>query len=374
MKIASFPRRAAVPVLAALLVLVFAACGGDDESSDSASTSTATSTAAAQGEFAEVKDYLLAHTGPLAGTTAELSEQAQQYYDLAKEENFDYEALLSEHREEVSNLVTQMQGTWRKANPQYEEAEGVVAGVPELADYDVILDAGSSAEDDPESAVPFDLKRPDGEVEKRPGNFFYLTETALWGTEDKFAAESVEADLDDDGKVEFGEALPEANHLAAATRDMAKYAKELDASSKGWSPTESDVFTALVVMTPTMSEYFGAWKNSRFVAGSDASEASFVGTSRLSDITDILSGLVLVYDGIRPRVAEGASEAQAEQTGRSLARLRDFAADLRDREQGGEQFTAEQADTFGSEAQARAEAIAGQVSQAAGRLNVQLET
>ena len=32
--------------------------------------------------------------------------------------------------------------------------EGVVAGVPSLADYDVIIDAGSDASD-PESAVPF---------------------------------------------------------------------------------------------------------------------------------------------------------------------------------------------------------------------------
>ena len=265
-----------------------------------------------------------------------------------------------------------MQANWRQANPQYEEAEGVVAGVPELADFDVILDAGSSAADDPESAVPFDLKRPDGKVEKRPGNFFYLTETALWGTEEKFAASGVRPDLDGDGRVEFGEALPEANHLVAASRDFAKYAKELDASSRKWTPNASDVFTALVVMTPTMSEYFGAWKNSRFVAGSDATEASFVGTSRLSDITDILSGLVRVYDNIEPMVAD-ASGGQAAQTERSLTRLRDFAADLRDREAAGERFSAEQADALGSEAQARAEAIAGQVSQAAAKLNVEVE-
>ena len=30
-----------------------------------------------------------------------------------------------------------------QANPDYEEMEGVVAGVPSLADYDVIIDAGS---------------------------------------------------------------------------------------------------------------------------------------------------------------------------------------------------------------------------------------
>ena len=164
-----------------------------------------------------------------------------------------------------------MQATWRKANPQYEQAEGVVAGVPELADYDVILDAGSSAADDPESAVPFDLKRPDGKVEKRPGNFFFLTETALWGTEDKFTAEGVERRprRRRQGRVRRGAARgqPPRGRRAATSPSTRK---ELDASSQKWTPTASDVFTALVVMTPTMSEYFGAWKNSRFVAGSDA--------------------------------------------------------------------------------------------------------
>jgi hypothetical protein len=231
-----------------------------------------------------------------------------------------------------------MQRTWRRANPLYERAEGVVAGVPELADYDVILDAGAPASEDPENAVPFDLKRPDGRVEKRPGNLFFLTETALWGTEASFTARGVHADLDGDGRVSYGEALPDANHLVAAARDFARTTRELDVSARRWSPTASDVFTALVVMTPTTSEYFGAWKNSRFVAGSKASEASFVGTSRLSDITDILSGLVRVYDGVRPMVAD-ASGAQARQTGRSLTDLRDFAADLRDREADGRRFT-----------------------------------
>ena len=35
---------------------------------------------------------------------------------------------------------------FRAANPSYEEMEGVVAGVPELADFDVIIDAGSDGE------------------------------------------------------------------------------------------------------------------------------------------------------------------------------------------------------------------------------------
>ena len=126
-------------------------------------------------------------------------------------------------------------------------------------------------------------------------------------------------------------------------------------------------------MTPTMSEYFGQWKNSRFIAGAKADEQSFAASSRLQDIEDILSGLVLIYDNVEPAVAE-ADKAQAAQTGRDLEGLRDFASDLRQREEGGTQFTAKQADTLGAEAQSRAEAIAGQVSQAAAQLGIKLES
>ena len=126
-------------------------------------------------------------------------------------------------------------------------------------------------------------------------------------------------------------------------------------------------------MTPTMSEYFEAWKNSRFVAGNAAKETAFVGASRLQDIADILGGLVLVYDNVKPRIAE-ENPQQAEQTGAALNDLHDFAARLRDEEAGGKRFTGEDADTLGSEAQSQAEAIAGQVSQAAGRLGIELET
>jgi hypothetical protein len=139
-----------------------------------------------------------------------------------------------------------------------------------------------------------------------------------------------------------------------------------------FQPTEADAFSALVIMTPTMSEYFEAWKNSRFVAGSHASEQAFVATSRLSDIADILEGLVFTYDGVRPLVAEADCE-QARQTERSLDQLQRFAAGLRDKEEAGRQYSAEEADALGSQAQQQAEAIAGQVTQAAAKLNIELE-
>ena len=357
-------------ILAGLVALALAACGGADGEERAAEKTPVAQTAAEPG-LGAIKDYLLEHTSALVSSTAELETKAKAYHALAESAGFDYGKLLTERREAVRASVEKLQATWRKANPEYEEMEGVVAGVPELAEYDVIIDAGSDASD-PESAVPFDVKVPGGPTLEKPGNFFYLTETSLFGTREDFQSE-VEPDLDGDGRVAFGEAVPDARYVLAFTRDFAAQARKLDAAAKAWSPERADAFQALVTMTPTMSEYFGQWKNSRFIAGTDAGADAFAASSRLQDIEDILSGLVLIYDNVEPTVAK-TDGAQAEQTARDLERLRDFAVDLREREEAGTRFDAEEADTLGAQAQSQAEAIAGQVSQSAGRLGIELES
>ncbi len=323
-------------------------------------------------DLSAVKDFLLDHTDRLKTEVTAIREDAEAYYELAEAADFDYAALLETKRDEVAALIKSGQEGFRRANPAYEEMEGVVAGVPTLADFDVIIDAGSDGSD-PAGAVPFDIETPAGKTFEQPGNFNFLIETSLYGTEPQFAAEGVEPDLDGDGKVEFGEALPDADFLVAAARDFETQANDLDAAAKNYEPTLQDAMTALVVMTPTMSEYFEAWKNSRFVAGDQATETAFVAASRLQDIEDILSGLVLVYDNVRPAI-EDVDMQQAQQTETSLKSLRDFAGDLREEEAKGRSFDAQDADTLGTEAQNQAEAIAGQISQAAGQLNLTLET
>ena len=76
---------------------------------------------------------------------------------------------------------------------------------------------------------------------------------------------------------------------------------------------------------------------------------------------------------VQPKIEE-ANKEQAAQTGQSLDQLESFAARLRDQEAGGKRFTAEDADTLGRRAQDQAEAIAGQITQAAKQLNIELET
>jgi Imelysin len=343
-------------------VLAAAGCGDDDDTTTRASSGS---------ELGAIKAYLTSHTEDLVAQVSRLHDAAERYYELAESTGFDYERLMASHGDEVERLLAESKRAYRKANPAYEEMEGVVAGVPRLAQYDVDIDAGSDASD-PENAVSFSLELPNGEVLEQPGNLFFVTETALYGTNPDFLADGVEQDVDGDGREEFGEGIPDANVYVAAVREFDRQARALDADAGAFEATPSDAFTALTIMTPTMSEYFEAWKNSRFVAGGQATEQAFVAASRLADIADILEGLVFTYEEVEPMVAE-RSPQQAEQTADSLDRLLAFVEELRDREASGTEFTPEQADTLGVEAQRQAEAIAGQVTQAAERLGIELQ-
>ncbi len=357
--------RFALTLTALALAAPIAGCGDSDSSDES------TSAGASAAELAPVKSYLTDHSADLVEQVGLLKANADEYYDLAKSVDFDYERLLAEHGDEVEQILEDSKDVFVVANPAYEQMEGIVAGVPRLAHYDVDIDAGSDAST-PEDAVSFSLTTPDGKQLKQPGNLFFLTETALYGTNPDLEAKGVKADVNGDGKVEFGEGLPDANIYKATLDEFDKQAKSLNEDAAEFEPTPSDALTSIVIMTPTMSEYFEAWKNSRFIAGEGAEELGFVATSRLSDIADILGGILVTYDGMEPMIA-GENAQQAKQTRKELESLVAFASDLRDREADGEKFTAKQADALGAQAQSQAEAIAGQVTQAAKQLEIELQ-
>ncbi len=356
-------------VMFAALAMAATACGGGDGGSADPAPPPAPAQSAAN--LAGVKDYLLEHTQQLTAFTEGFDADAKRYFELAEAENFDYARLWRSKRAEVGPLLRKLKASWIAGNPMYERVEGIVAGTPSLSQYDVVLDAGSSAAEDPAGAVPFDLTLPDGSVLEQPGNLYNLTEGALWGTLPQGLPTGAAADLDGDGKTEFGEALPHAGLIASAAGKFRGYANELDGKAEAWQPSQSDAFTALVVMVPTMSEYFGQWKESRFVVGNRTDSESFNVVSRLSDINDILTGLDVIYSGVKPRIADVDAE-RANQTDRELADLKSFIEDLHRREQSGERFTPEEADVLGTEAQDRGTAIAGQVSQAAASLGVEI--
>lgn len=322
-------------------------------------------------DLAGIKTYLLEQASALTSSTTELKSAAAHYYELAEAVDFDYTLLWEQSGIDVSETIAAARAAWLIASPGYEKMEGIVAGTPSLADYDVILDAGSSGADDPEGAVPFDLTLPTGEVLPKPGNLFGVTESTLWGTEETYSS-GVEADLDGNGTIEFGENLPDANVLKASADLLDSYAAELQAAGEAWTPTPSDAFTALVVMVPTMNEYFGSWRDSRFVAGESSTQRDFVAISRLADIGGILGGLEVVYSEVQP-LAESVDAAQSEQIATGLADLKAFVADIYNQEQGGKRYTPEEADLLGAEAQNRATTVTGQISQVAAQLGITIE-
>ena len=119
-----------------------------------------------------------------------------------------------------------------------------------------------------------------------------------------------------------------------------------------------------------MNEYFEQWKLSAFV-NEQSQEQSFIGVSRLFDINGILAGLDFTY-GNMATLVQSADPALHSQITDGFADLRGYVGDLYNQERAGTRFTGAQADLFGGEAQAKATALAGQVSQAAALLDVEI--
>ena len=177
--------RLAVVLATAGLTLAAAGCGSDDSDSDSADTRRHELQHCRPGSHQEVPHRALGGAGHGDGE----AQAAGRGVLTANAADFDHAQMLRDNRAEVEEVLAESKVAYRRANPAYEEMEGIVAGVSSLADYDVIIDAGSSGED-PENAVPFDLKLPNGETMKQPGNFMFLTETALYGTNDALLAKA----------------------------------------------------------------------------------------------------------------------------------------------------------------------------------------
>lgn len=357
-----------VRLFSVLALALLAACGGSAAQTEpTVEATTAAAPAVSEADLAAVKQYTLDNAQQMkAGTTA-LAATAQSYYDLLAGHNFDYAAAWAADASALTQLVADAKAHWLTASTHYELDEGIIAGVPSLAFYDVWIDAGPSAEEDPAEAYEWTLELADGRTLPSPGNFFHsLLEPIIWGTRADFVG--LPADLDGDGATELGEALPEANVLLAATQGLDGATSEMITAVEAWQPSLSDAFTALVVMIPTMNEYFEQWKLSAFVA-EQSEETAFIGVSRLFDINGILTGLDFTYGNLATLV-QSADPALHGQISDGFTDLRAYVGDLYAQEQAGERFTAAQADLFGSEAQAKATALAGQVSQAAALLSV----
>jgi len=193
-----------------------------------------------------VKAYMVEHGTRMLENSKKLSHAAEEYYEEAEEHHFKYPYLWKKYRQEIAGWTDAMKKAWMAAHNNYEEVEGIVAGIPSLARYDLIIDAGNPGTEK-EDVAPYDLKLPDGKVLKRPGNLFHtLLEPALWGTKKEYVG--MEADLNGNGRVELGEVLPKADLLYAFARTHTEWTQKMLDDVKAWQPNKDDLFTAMVTM------------------------------------------------------------------------------------------------------------------------------
>lgn len=362
-----------ISTTALLCALALSACGGTQQAvvPTAQPVTVLTAPASDQADLSTVKAYLLHKNSELKTATTELKQASDRYYTLAEATNFDYSALWQNQRSAATSAINAARAAWVKASPLYEQMEGIVAGTPSLAPFDVTIDAGSAAAQGGDTIVTFDLNLADGRTLQKPGNLFGVTESALWGTEAAYTAKTVVADFDGNGVVDLGDALPDAHVLKSGVDKLDTTVSELGSASSAWQPTEAEAFGALVGNVPTVTDFVDAWKSSRFVSG-DAGSKDFVAISRLSDIVDNITSWQTIYTGISPAVssADPASDAQIRQ---GLDAMKLFISDIHAREQAGKRYTPEDADLISAEAQNRATAITGQIAQAAAKLNVRIE-
>lgn len=324
---------------------------------------------AAAADLSGVKTYLNGKLDTqLAGTRA-LSAAADRYYTLAKGTNFDYKALAKNPQTRAA--LQAARAGWREASPAYEAIEGIVAGVEALSEFDVILDAGTSAADGGEDVVPFDLKLPNGKTLAKPGNLFGVNEGTLWGTVKAYSS-GVAFDVDGNGKMDFGDGLPDANVLKAAAAELHRQSGELRKAANAWKPSREDVFGALVGNVPTVGPvFFEDWKSSPFVIGNQSVRTDFVVISRMADLVGNVSSWRAMYRGLSPDVkAKNAALDTQIQSG--LNELALYVNKLVAREQT-RRYTPEQAEGLQREAQNRATVITGRITQAAALLGVRID-
>ena len=200
-------------------------------------------------------------------------------------------ALEAKDLTKADTLVKRMQEDYKKIDSfGYETVEGIVAGVESLAHYDIYLDAGVPAAEGPEDVAPVVLDLGNGEKIDHQGSVFtYILEPALWGGDARW------------GKEVGGKKLPRPEVLTAAAKDADRVIGELKRDSHAWNPTVGDLFGAMVLMTPTLSDYFEDWKESRY---SDEKSGRFQAVSRISDMRGIMSSCAVMYKAVLPAVTE----------------------------------------------------------------------
>ncbi len=309
------------------------------------------------------KAYMLTRLEALKASSAKLVAAGDAYYTLAKGANFNYAQLYKTRPAQTRAALDAARAAWKDASPRYEQIEGFFAGNAPFADHDAIIDAADPGTRG-DNTVRFDVTLPNGRVLHSPGALFNLTEATLWGLNPSYSA--LEVNLG--GPI--GNALPDANVLKGSVAALDRQIGLLLQVARGWQPSTPYVFTTLVSNVPTTRDFLDVWRESRFVQGQGSRVGEFAAISRLNDLRDNISSWQAIYGGVSPDV-RGKNAALDAQVSAGFTDLRAYVQRLIDQE-ARRRFTPEQAQGITEEAQNRATALAGKLTQAAALLDVKV--
>ncbi len=317
----------------------------------------------------DVKAYLLTTLAKMESAGDRFAVDAAAYKALVDANNGDPVRALKIAPVELPQLIERLREEYKAMDSfGYETIEGIVAGVPSLADFDVYLDAGVPGDQagGGTPVAPVVIALPGGGKIDHEGSLFtYLIEPMLWGSNHKLV---VPADLDRDGKIGERESLPRADALFALATDVSTKIHELRAAAVAWQPSTADYFSAIITMTPTLSGYFDDWKDSRY---SPAGSGKFTAVSRVSDMRGIMSSVAILYSAVRQEVAT-KDPALANSIQRGFDGILAFIerVDRREKKAGTTMAPAE-IDELGEQAKQKADKLVPQVEQAAAILDVE---
>jgi hypothetical protein len=163
--------------------------------------------------------------------------------------------------------------------------------------------------------------------------------------------------------------LPRPEILTAAAKDVNKKLGELLADAKAWNASVGDCFGAMIVMTPTLSDYFEDWKESRY-----AKEKSgrFQAVSRVSDMRGIMGSCQVMYEAVEGQVAE-KDKSLAKSVDAGFKGIMGFLDKIEKREKQGEIKGAE-IDELATQAKEKTDKLVPQIEQSAAVVGVKVES
>ncbi len=313
-----------------------------------------TSVRAAENPAAPVKDYLVEAVTGMKTATADFVKNSSDYAEFIADHGGDYAVAYSADSARIDALVEKMRENYKAIDSfGYERVEGIVAGVDSLADYDVYLDAGVPVSEGPDGVSPVVLDLGNGEkIAGQGATFTYIIEPALWAGDERWITT-----FNAGGKAV---SLPRSDVLVAAAKDSDAKVGELLADAKAWNASVADCFGAMIVMTPTLSEYFEDWKESSF---SEDKSGRFQAVSRVSDMEGIMTSCAVMYDAVQNEVA-AKDPALAKATKQGFDGILAFLKLLQEREQEGTIRPAE-IDELATQAREKTDKLVPQIEQGA---------